>query len=231
MECLAFGGVPGRDLRAVSSSASHLRSLRSRSAVLPDLWPGATARFAASSCRCVPHQAASASATSGPSGPVPRAEGQVWRVESDASLDDRSIGQLEASDRAGAHRQQEGIGWTFFWRRRPLFGVLCGSPRLGPRSRPASAPSLDTCAPQSARTVARRLRRYVTPNLLCVDEVGYLSYDTRYADLLFEVVTRRYDAQKPILLSTNKPFSQWTEVFPHARASSHSSIVSSIAPR
>jgi DNA replication protein DnaC len=34
--------------------------------------------------------------------------------------------------------------------------------------------------------------------------------------LLFEVVTRRYEAQKPILLSTNKPFSQWGEVFPHA---------------
>jgi DNA replication protein DnaC len=37
-----------------------------------------------------------------------------------------------------------------------------------------------------------------------VDEVGYLSYDARYADLLFEVVTRRYEAQRPILLSTNK---------------------------
>jgi DNA replication protein DnaC len=51
---------------------------------------------------------------------------------------------------------------------------------------------------------------------LCVDEVGYLSYDNRYDDLLFEVVTRRYDVQKPILLSTNKAFSQWGEVFPHA---------------
>ena len=63
---------------------------------------------------------------------------------------------------------------------------------------------------------ARRLRRYVQPRLLCIDEVGYLSYDNRYADLLFEVVTRRYDAQKPLLLSTNKAFSEWSEVFPHA---------------
>nr|WP_257792805.1 MULTISPECIES: ATP-binding protein [Sorangium] len=44
----------------------------------------------------------------------------------------------------------------------------------------------------------------------------HLSYDSRYADLLFEVVTRRYDAQKPLLLSTNKAFADWGQVFPHA---------------
>jgi DNA replication protein DnaC len=68
----------------------------------------------------------------------------------------------------------------------------------------------------SAAGLARRLRRYTLPHLLCVDEVGYLSYNSRYADLLFEVVTRRYDTGKPLLLSTNKAFSEWGEVFPHA---------------
>jgi DNA replication protein DnaC len=74
----------------------------------------------------------------------------------------------------------------------------------------------DLAAQESSPALARRLRRYTTPQLLCVDEVGYLSYDNRYADLLFEVVTRRYDAHKPLLLSTNKAFSEWSEVFPHA---------------
>jgi DNA replication protein DnaC len=46
--------------------------------------------------------------------------------------------------------------------------------------------------------------------------VRHNTYNSRYADLLFEVVTRRYDAQKPVLLSTNKAFSEWSEVFPHA---------------
>lgn len=68
----------------------------------------------------------------------------------------------------------------------------------------------------SSTGLARRMRRYSMPHLLCVDEVGYLSYNSRYADLLFEVVTRRYDAGKPVLLSTNKAFSEWNEVFPHA---------------
>lgn len=74
----------------------------------------------------------------------------------------------------------------------------------------------DLAAQESTPALNRRLRAYTTPNLLCIDEVGYLSYDSRYADLLFEVVTRRYDAQKPLALTTNKPFAEWSEVFPHA---------------
>jgi DNA replication protein DnaC len=74
----------------------------------------------------------------------------------------------------------------------------------------------DLAAQDSSAALARRLRRYTQPRLLCVDEVGYLSYSNRYADLLFEVVTRRYDDSKPILLSTNKAFNDWAEVFPHA---------------
>ena len=44
-----------------------------------------------------------------------------------------------------------------------------------------------------------------------------LSYDARYADLLFEVVTRRYQSpNRPILLTTNKVFGEWNQVFPNA---------------
>lgn len=74
----------------------------------------------------------------------------------------------------------------------------------------------DLAAQESAAALGRRLRRYIVPKLLCVDEVGYLSYSNRYADLLFEVVTRRYDLHKPIVISTNKAFAEWSEVFPHA---------------
>ena len=74
----------------------------------------------------------------------------------------------------------------------------------------------DLAAQESSAALGRRLRRYTMPRLLCIDEVGYLSYSNRYADLLFEVVTRRYDLQKSIVLSTNKAFAEWSEVFPHA---------------
>lgn len=80
----------------------------------------------------------------------------------------------------------------------------------------ASAMLNELACQESSPALNRRLKQYAGPQLLCVDEVGYLSYDSRYADLLFEVVTRRYEAAKPIVLTTNKPFSEWPEVFPHA---------------
>jgi DNA replication protein DnaC len=74
----------------------------------------------------------------------------------------------------------------------------------------------DLAAPDSTTALALRLRRYTRPTVLAIDEVGYLSYDARYADLLFEVVTRRYEQQRPVLLTTNKPFHEWNQVFPNA---------------
>lgn len=61
-----------------------------------------------------------------------------------------------------------------------------------------------------------RLRRYAAPDLLVVDEVGYLSYSNRHADLLFELINRRHE-KKSTLITTNKAFSEWGEVFPNAR--------------
>ena len=48
-----------------------------------------------------------------------------------------------------------------------------------------------------------------------IDEVGYLSYDSRHADLLFQVVSRR-NQEKSTLVTTNRRFAEWNEVFPNA---------------
>jgi DNA replication protein DnaC len=72
----------------------------------------------------------------------------------------------------------------------------------------------DLAAQDSSTQLSRRLSRYTTPTLLCCDEVGYLAYDTRYADLLFEVITRRYQLRRPLVLTTNRAFSEWNQVFP-----------------
>ena len=79
----------------------------------------------------------------------------------------------------------------------------------------ASAMLNELAAQDSSRSLQRRLRRYVNPALLVVDEVGYLSYDNRHADLLFEVVTQRYQ-QRSMVITTNKSFEEWNEVFPSA---------------
>jgi len=67
----------------------------------------------------------------------------------------------------------------------------------------------------SDAALRRRLRHYVAPALLCIDEVGYLSYSNRHADLLFELISRRYE-QKSTVVTTNRPFAEWREVFPNA---------------
>ncbi|MDA8382034.1 MAG: IS21-like element helper ATPase IstB [Betaproteobacteria bacterium] len=73
----------------------------------------------------------------------------------------------------------------------------------------------ELAALDSDSALRRRLRAYTQPDLVCIDEIGYLSYGDRHADLLFEVVSRRYEA-KSLLLTTNRPFSEWPEVFPNA---------------
>lgn len=73
----------------------------------------------------------------------------------------------------------------------------------------------DLAALDSDSALRRRLRYYAAPDLLAIDEVGYLSYSNRHADLLFELVSRRYEA-KSTLITTNRPFAEWSEVFPNA---------------
>jgi DNA replication protein DnaC len=67
----------------------------------------------------------------------------------------------------------------------------------------------------SDSALRRRLKRYATPDLLVIDEVGYLSYSSRFADFLFEVISRRYQA-KSTIITTNRAFKEWHEVFPNA---------------
>jgi hypothetical protein len=61
-----------------------------------------------------------------------------------------------------------------------------------------------------------RLKQYVSPKLLVIDELGYLGYDNRGVDLLYQVISRRYESRAAIVLTTNKPFAEWNSVFDSA---------------
>jgi hypothetical protein len=141
--------------------------------------------------------------------------------------------RFRAASGGGGAREREGTGGeSHSLHPRPLLRrPLVHRPR---RSQPSGPPVVpdhcghsvrfltasellhDLAAQESTAALSRRLRRYVRPALLVCDEVGYLSYDARYADLLFEVVTRRYQSRKSIVLTTNKPFAEWPTVFPNA---------------
>jgi len=105
-----------------------------------------------------------------------------------------------------------GIGKTMIAKNLVHQAVLAGASALFIT---ASELLNDLTARDSASALQRRLRHYCRPLVLAIDEVGYLSYDNRHADLLFEVVTRRY-GKKPIVVTTNKAFADWGEVFPNA---------------
>ena len=74
---------------------------------------------------------------------------------------------------------------------------------------------LDLNGQETARALERRLRHYTRPALVVIDELGYLANDARAADLLFQLVSRRYE-HRSLLITTNLPFKHWDTVFPNA---------------
>jgi DNA replication protein DnaC len=67
-------------------------------------------------------------------------------------------------------------------------------------------------AAQTKGNLKAELRKYTAPALLILDEVGYLPIDQRGADLLFQVISARYE-RGSIVLTTNKAFKQWSSIF------------------
>jgi DNA replication protein DnaC len=104
-----------------------------------------------------------------------------------------------------------GLGKTMIAQNICHAAVMAGSSVLF-RSAPALLEELHRQSPEGRR---RKLHWYAGVGLLCIDEAGYLSCDDKAADLLYEVVNRRYE-RKPVIVTTNKPFKEWNQVFPNA---------------
>ena len=68
---------------------------------------------------------------------------------------------------------------------------------------------------ESMPVFERRLRRYTRPDLLILDELGYLPCDTRAADILYNIISRRHE-QRSTIITTNLAFKQWGNTFPGA---------------
>ena len=61
----------------------------------------------------------------------------------------------------------------------------------------------------------RKFKTYGRVDLLCIDEIGYLSYDAGAADMLYEIINCRYE-EGAIIVTTNRAFKEWNDVFPNA---------------
>ncbi len=65
---------------------------------------------------------------------------------------------------------------------------------------------------QTTGTVKRALAQYVKPQVLCIDELGYLPIDKFGADCLFQIISHRYE-RGSTLITTNRVYKQWPSIF------------------
>jgi DNA replication protein DnaC len=105
-----------------------------------------------------------------------------------------------------------GIGKTMIAKNLAHQAILAGRTA---RFTTASELLNELAAQETSGALTRRLRHWCQPQILAIDEVGYLATSSEHADLLFELITRRYE-EKSIVLTTNKPFKEWNQVFPNS---------------
>ena len=67
-------------------------------------------------------------------------------------------------------------------------------------------------AAQQANCFEKELQKFVRPEILLIDELGYLPIDQRGADTLFQVISQRYERTSTIL-TTNRRFQDWAKTF------------------
>jgi DNA replication protein DnaC len=74
---------------------------------------------------------------------------------------------------------------------------------------------MDLAEQRTTSALSARLKHYSRPDILVIDELGYQAASNNHAELLFELVNRRY-THKPIILTSNRSFSEWHTIFPNS---------------
>ena len=109
-------------------------------------------------------------------------------------------------------RGQSGVGKTMLAQNLGHAALLAGHTV---RFTTLAAALADLLQQESIPAFERRLKRYLLPRLLVLDELGYLPCDSRAADMLYAIISRRHE-QRSTIISTNLAFKQWGTVFPGA---------------
>ena len=137
-----------------------------------------------------------------------------WREEIDRGLVEELLMLRFLSDEGtnAAFVGPNGVGKTMI-----VQNIAYGAVTAGASARfvPASQMLSELSRQDGEATLERCLKRYCKYDLLVIDELGYLDYSNRYADLLFQVISGRYKKRSTIV-TTNKAFQEWNTIFPNA---------------
>lgn len=109
-------------------------------------------------------------------------------------------------------RGQSGVGKTMLAKH---LGSLALAQGRSVRFTSLAAALADLLQQESMPAFERRLKRYLLPDLLILDELGYLPCDSRAADILYNIISRRHERRSTVI-TTNLAFKQWGTVFPGA---------------
>jgi DNA replication protein DnaC len=109
-------------------------------------------------------------------------------------------------------RGQSGVGKTMLCKNLGQAALLAG---YTVRFVTLAAALADLLQQESMPAFERRLKRYLRPDLLLLDALGYLPADSRAADILYNIISRRHE-QRSTVISTNLAYKQWSTVFPGA---------------
>lgn len=66
---------------------------------------------------------------------------------------------------------------------------------------------------EATKSLHHALKAYQNPALLLVDEVGYIALRQPESHLVFQVISVRHDRKKPTVITTNRVFGEWNQIF------------------
>lgn len=145
--------------------------------------------------------------------PVPRSmDGFQWTHP--AKINRALVEQLMRLDFLDSHSNVLIIGSCGVGKTHIATCLVQNACRRGVSALFAQAVEIVNCLEAAKATggLPRALKKYVSPALLCVDELGYLPVDNSGCDLLFQVFSQRYE-RKSTIVTSNRACKDWAKIF------------------
>ncbi len=139
---------------------------------------------------------------------------EIFEMESAAGIDGRLIGELAACEFITKCRNVIFLGKSGTGKTHLATGLGTEACKMGFRTRFVTGCGLsnELIEARDEKVLSRVIRRYANYDLLIIDELGYVPFSKEGAELLFQVLAERHE-RKPVIITTNKSFGNWTEVF------------------